>query len=154
MRTKITLCVGMGMLAMWCAVAPASALEVEGGLVVRIGAEALESVSNDWNKPGCLFQCLVTSPEKSSSLRKEIMEAGFYGKVSVAQFDGQHLPYINNLVNLVVAENGFNVPNSELNRVLAPYGVAVVDGKQMTKPYPKEMDEWPQYLHGGVILCG
>jgi hypothetical protein len=32
--------------------------------------------------------------------------------------------------------------------VLAPYGVAMVGDKKVTKPYPKEMDEWPQYLHG------
>jgi len=151
MKPKIAICVSLSI--MLCAAAPVAAVEVEGGLVVCIGAEALQSLAADWKKPGCVFQCLETSQERVASLRKKIQAAGCYGKVSVVRFDGQRLPYINNLVNLVVASSGSRVPNSELQRVLAPYGVAVVDGKKTTKPYPKEMDEWPQYLHGADNNC-
>ncbi len=58
-QVRIALC--MGMLLLRCAAAPAVAVDVEGGLVVCIGADALESVSDDWKKPGCIFQCLETS---------------------------------------------------------------------------------------------
>jgi len=150
---KATVAFFTGMLIILCAVAPAAAVDIEGGLVVCIGAEALESVSNDWEKPGCVFHCLETSKASVSNLRKKIQAAGCYGKVSVAQFDGQRLPYINNLVNLVVVSSGSRVSDSELLRVLAPYGVAIVNGKKITKPYPKEMDEWPQYLHGADNNC-
>ncbi|MHC4628492.1 MAG: outer membrane protein assembly factor BamB family protein, partial [Planctomycetota bacterium] len=94
-----------------------------------------------------------TSKAKISRLREQIMAAGCYGKVSVARFDGEKLPYIDNLVNLLIVGSGFDVPSSEVDRVLAPYGVAVVNGKRIVKPYPKEMDEWPQYLHGADNNC-
>ena len=151
MKAKIAVCTGI--LVVWYAAVSAAAVNVEGGLVVCIGGDALESVSKDWQKPGCVFQCLETSEAKVSSLRKKIQAAGSYGKVSVARFDGQRLPYINNLVNLVVVGSGSRVPDSELLRVLAPYGVAIVNGKKITKAYPKEMDEWPQYLHGADNNC-
>ena len=81
------------------------------------------------------------------------MTAGCQGKVSVARFDGKKLPYINNLVNLLIVRSGFDVPSSEVERVVAPYGVAVINGKKITKPYPEEMDEWPQYLRGADNNC-
>ena len=151
MKARIARCTII--LVMWCAAVPAAAVNVEGGLVVCIGADALESVSNDWKKPGCVFQCLETSAAKVSSLREKIQAAGCYGKVSVTHFDGGRLPYINNLVNLVIVGSGLQVPESELLRVLAPYGTAIVNGKKITKPYPEEMDEWPQYLHGADNNC-
>ncbi len=151
MKAKIALFTGI--LVMWCAVANAGAVNVEGGLVVCIGAKALESVSDDWEKPGCIFQCLETSKAEVSRLRKKIRTAGCYGKVSAAVFDGRHLPYIDNLVNLVVAGSGCRVSDPEMLRVLAPYGTAIVSGRKITKPYPKEMDEWPQYLHGADNNC-
>ena len=138
---------------LWCMAFQAVAVDVDGGLVVCIGEDALESVFNDWKKPGCIFQCLETSKEKVSNLREKIIAAGCHGKVSVAQFNEEKLPYINNLVNLLIMDSGFNVSSSELQRVLAPYGVAVVNGKKMAKPYPEEMDEWPQYLHGADNNC-
>jgi len=151
MKAKIALC--MVLSVTWCAAAPAAPVNVEGGLIVCVGAEALESVSGDWSKPGCVIQCLETSADKVAALRKKVRAAGCYGKVSVAQFDGQHLPYINNLVSMVVVGPGSRVPNSEVQRVLAPYGVAIAGGKKTTKPYPKDMDEWPQYLHGADNNC-
>ncbi|MHC4701107.1 MAG: outer membrane protein assembly factor BamB family protein [Planctomycetota bacterium] len=138
---------------LWFVAVQAIAMDVDGGLVVCVGADALESVSNDWTKPGRVFQCLETSKSKVYGLRESIMAAGCHGKVSVARFDGKKLPYINNLVNLLIMGSGFNVPSPELERVLAPYGVAVVNGKRMVKPYPAEMDEWPQYLHGADNNC-
>jgi len=133
---------------------PAGAADVEGGLVVCIGADALDSVSADWARPGCLFHCLETSDAKVAAVRKRIQAAGCHGKVSAARFDGKTLPYINNLVNLVVVQGPqFKVPQAEILRVLAPYGTAVVNGTRTVKPYPKAMDEWPQYLHGSDNNC-
>lgn len=140
-------------LTLGCATTQAAPLNAPGGLVVYIGAEALESLSSDWEKPGTVFHCLETSAADVSRLREKIQAAGSYGLVSVSQFDGQHLPYIDNLVNLLVVGSGHEVPDSELQRVLAPYGTLLVNGKTTTKPYPAEMDEWPQYLHGADNNC-
>jgi len=143
-----------GIWVVLCMAVPAGAVEVEGGLVVCIGADALESVSADWKRPGCVFQCLETSEAKVAALRQKILAAGCHGKVSAVRFDGKHLPYIDNLVNLMLVKGSpFQVPRREILRVLAPFGTAIVDGKKTVKPYPENMDEWPQYLHGSDNNC-
>jgi outer membrane protein assembly factor BamB len=128
---------------------PAGAVEVEGGLVVCIGADSLESVSGEWKRPGCVFQCLETSEAEVAGLRKKILAAGCPGKVSAVRFDGERLPYVDNLVNLVVVNGSpFQVPRREIMRVLAPDGVALIGGKKTVKPRPETMDEWQQHYHG------
>ncbi|MFC1498115.1 PQQ-binding-like beta-propeller repeat protein [Verrucomicrobiota bacterium] len=182
----VKIAVNMVILAVCTMASTATAIDVEGALVACIGAEALESVSGDWKKQGCVFHCLVTSEEEAVKLRKDIRDAGCYGKVSVALFDGKNLPYINNLVNLIVMNSAFparsathsvaggRVPKSEIERVLAPRGVAVIKEEgnkdlvssisypvsrigngfvKFTKPVPSNIDEWPQYLHGADNNC-
>ena len=76
---------------------------------------------------------------------------GLYGKVSVELWHGKCLPYVDNMVNLVVAEDLGGVEMPEVMRVLAPQGVACVkDGswKKTVKPRPQDIDEWTHYLHG------
>ena len=70
------------------------------------------------------------SDDEVSRIREEIQAAGCYGKISVTRFDGERLPYINNLVNLVIAGSDSEVPDSEVKRVLAPYGAAMVRVKE------------------------
>jgi outer membrane protein assembly factor BamB len=76
---------------------------------------------------------------------------GLYGQVSVDRWDGKHLPYVDNLVNLVVADELDAAAMSEVMRVLCPEGVALIgsDGRwtRTVKPRPEEMDEWTHYLH-------
>jgi outer membrane protein assembly factor BamB len=157
-----------------CAIA-SSAVSAEragrsDGLIVCIGEKALDGVSSDWNKPGRIFHCLETSDAKVDALRAKITAAGCYGKVSAAKFDGRCLPYVNNLVSrIIVTDESCVVPSEEIRRVLAPYAIAVAPRgsaclpqpakdignglEAFTKPYPKEMDEWPQRLHGADNNC-
>ncbi|GAG27333.1 unnamed protein product, partial [marine sediment metagenome] len=77
--------------------------------------------------------------------------------VSVEQWSGKHLPYTDNLVNLLVSENFPKVTMAEVLRVLAPNGVAYIketqpgkavpQWKKTVKPRPKEIDEWTHFLH-------
>jgi len=68
--------------------------------------------------------------------------------VSARTFDGRNLPYRDNMVNLiVVSDAACRVPNEEIMRVLAPKGVAYIDGKTQVKPRPPEIDEWTHYHH-------
>jgi len=83
-----------------------------------------------------------------TAARKHIQSVGLYGKVSVASWTGRRLPYVDNLVNLVVADDLGKLPMHEVMRVLAPEGVALIGGKRTVKPRPKEMDEWQQHHHG------
>jgi outer membrane protein assembly factor BamB len=61
------------------------------------------------------------------------------------------LPYVDNLVNLIVAEDLADGLMDEAMRVLAPNGVAFIkeDGtwKKTIKPRPEEIDEWTHFLH-------
>jgi len=66
----------------------------------------------------------------------------------LGEWSGERLPYVDNLVNLIVADKLGDVPMDEVLRVLAPGGVALIGGKKTVKPWPKEMDEWTHYLHG------
>jgi len=143
----------LGVLTACCALAQAATVQIERGLIVCIGGDALESLADHWKKPGCVFHCLETSDANVSALRKKLRAAGCHGKVSVARFDGEHLPYIDNLASTIMAGGESRVARDELMRALAPYGTAIVEGEKTTKPYPKNMDEWPQYLHGADNNC-
>jgi len=74
------------------------------------------------------------------------------GPVSLDRLSGNYLPYVDNLVRLVVAEDLAGVSMEEVMRVLSPGGTACVksgDAWQKTvKPWPAEIDQWTHYLHG------
>ena len=63
-----------------------------------------------------------------------IESQGLYGRVSIQQLRGTRLPYIDNLVNLIVVEQDEGISHEELLRVLCPGGMAYVqrDGKWLT----------------------
>ena len=83
--------------------------------------------------------------------REHLKELGIYGPASVERFDGERLPYADNLVNLVVMENLGRLTVSEAMRVLAPGGVlyAKQDGRwrKTVKSRPGDIDEWTHFLH-------
>ncbi|HID23835.1 MAG TPA: hypothetical protein EYP14_15755, partial [Planctomycetaceae bacterium] len=72
-----------------------------------------------------------------------------YGPVSVEQFDGSRLPYVDNLIDLVVVSDPGRVPVTEILRVLEPDGKAyfVANGEVVTKPRPQTIDDWSHFLH-------
>jgi outer membrane protein assembly factor BamB len=99
-----------------------------------------------------LVHGLDVNPENVQKAREYIRSVGLYGKVSIDHWKGRSLPYIDNLVNLVVLEAPGDVPRAEVMRILAPKGVAYIkrDGKwsRIIKLWPKDIDEWTHYLHG------
>ncbi len=126
---------------------------VQGGLLVHLGCgdgrltAALQAGGN------YLVHGLETDADNVRLARETIHSLGRYGRLSVDHFDGKHLPYIDNLVNLVVVEDLGDVSQAELLRVLAPEGVAYVrqdggDWAKTVKPRPAEIDEWTHWLHG------
>jgi len=125
---------------------------IRGGLIVHLGCgdgkRTVEFYAND----RYLVHGLDTDPGDVSRARQQIAAIRLYGKVSVDTFDGIHLPYIDNLVNLLVAEDLGNVSMDEVMRVLCPGGVACIrhEGKwsRTVKAWPSEIDEWTHYMHG------
>ncbi|MCD6304377.1 MAG: PQQ-binding-like beta-propeller repeat protein, partial [Planctomycetes bacterium] len=92
-----------------------------------------------------------TDPAAVRRARRYILASGIYGPVSVDGFDGRHLPYAENLANLVVSEDFGGVTTAEAMRVLAPGGVLYVrrGGRwvETVKPRPADTDEWTHFLH-------
>ena len=124
---------------------------VKGGLVVHIGCLDGKLTAALRANDSYVVHGLDTDAEKIRQARKHIRLLGQSGPVSVDTFDGKHLPYIDNLVNVVVAEDLGEVSMKEVLRVLAPLGVVYVKQswrwKAIRKPWPKEIDEWTHHLH-------
>jgi len=128
-----------------------AATDVKGGLVVHLGCDDGKLTAALRASDSYLVHGLDTDTGKIARARDHIRGQGLYGPVSVDTFDGKSLPYIDGLVNLVVAEDLSAIPMAEVMRVLAPEGVAYVKKggawARTVKPRPKEIDEWTHYLH-------
>lgn len=106
----------------------------------------------------------ATVPEVRNSIAKVRQD----GRVTVHSFDGQHLPYIENFVNLMVIGSESELLSQEIVRALAPRGRAIIrmeSNEQILaelpherlrnlpgfvryqKPLPKGMDDWSHYLY-------
>jgi len=123
----------------------------KGGLVVQLGCGDGKLTTALRAGDSFIVQGLDTDPTNVEKARAHIQSLGLGGKVSAEVFDGRQLPYVDNLVNLVVAEDLGGVAMSEVLRVLCPGGVAYVNQNgtwsKKVKPWPEEIDDWTHYLH-------
>ena len=124
---------------------------VKGGIVVHLGMgdgqlTAALRANNRYQVQG-----LDPDAAKVTAARNAIAATGSYGPVSVNHLDGPLLPYVDNTVNLLVAEQLGGVPMAEVMRVLVPNGVAMVrqggDWKKSVKPKDGRLDEWTHYFY-------
>jgi len=125
--------------------------DVQGGLIVHLGCGDGKLTAALRTKDCYLVHGLDTDAEKVRQARETIESLGVYGNVSADRFCGKRLPYVGNLVNLLVAQDLGDITMDEVMRVLCPNGVAYIrDGdawKKTVKPRPKEIDEWTHYLY-------
>jgi outer membrane protein assembly factor BamB len=152
---------------------PAEAIEaagVRGGLVVFIGGSA-KPAAKLGAMGSYLMHVIDTDRTRVGKARELIRAEGLYGKLSADVFDGARLPYVDNLVNLVVDQRpeaagpGAEAFAREVSRVLAPRGVYLApkafpfrtpdfrsestrDWVVYRKPVPDSIDEWTHFLHG------
>jgi len=128
-----------------------NATRVQGGFVVHLGCGDGELTAALKKNDSFQVHGLDSSQAEIAKARKSLLAQGLYGDVAVDQLIGTELPYVDNMVNLLVISKTFGVPNPELIRVLAPRGVLYyADDKEWityTKPVPPEIDEWTHYLH-------
>jgi len=124
---------------------------VQGGLVVHLGCGDGKLTAALGAGEGYLVHGLDADAASVGRAREHVQSLGRYGKVSVDLCDGNRLPYVANLANLVVATAPGDVPMSEILRVLCPEGVAYVKKgdawAKTVKPRPEDIDEWTHYLH-------
>jgi len=121
---------------------------LQGGVVVHLGCGDGRMTVALRASDAFVVQGLARDEGAVRKARAHIREHGLYGPVSVVPFGGGRLPYVGNLVTLVVADDLGGVPMTDVMRVLAPGGVAMIGGKKTVKPRPDTMDDWPQYLRG------
>jgi outer membrane protein assembly factor BamB/ubiquinone/menaquinone biosynthesis C-methylase UbiE len=126
---------------------------VQGGLVVHVGCGAGELTAEMCVNESYIIEGLDTDGRSIESARRHAQSLKRLGRLSFATFDGQRLPYPDNLVNLLVISNEFDVAKKEMQRVLAPGGVmtSVAASSFLSapfkKPWPDEIDEWTHFLH-------
>jgi len=125
---------------------------VRGGLIVHLGCgDGLLTAALGANER-FLVHGFDADADSVEQVRRHVQARGLSAKVSFVRLNGNRLPYAENMVNLLVAENPSLVVPGEAMRVLVPGGVlyAKRNGQwaKTTKPRPKEMDEWTHWLHG------
>lgn len=124
---------------------------VKGGLVVHIGCGDGKLTAALCANDSYLVHGLDADVKNVEKAREYISSLGIYGKVSVGKLSSDRLPYIDNLVNLIVAEDLDNISMNEIMRVLSPLGVTYIrTGNKWTKivkPWPEDIDEWTHFLH-------
>jgi outer membrane protein assembly factor BamB len=123
----------------------------QGGLIVHLGCGDGQLTGELAAHENRLVHGLDTDATNIASARAHLQDAGLYGRVAVDTFDGRHLPYADNSVNLIVAKQLGQVSQDEAIRALAPQGVLCEkkngEWKTTVKPRPNNIDEWTHYAH-------
>jgi len=138
---------------------------VQGGLVVHVDCGNGALIAALGGEDTFTVQGLAANPGQLAKAREAIRATGRYGRVSARIWSGGALPYVDNLVNLLIVDDAnTKLPKGEVARVLAPRGIALLaegvpaEGLQeqpgggrlikYTKPVPAGIDDWPHYLYG------
>jgi len=141
---------------------------VKGGLIVHLGCGDGRLTAALRANQSYLVHGLDTEPKNVDRARADLQSRHVYGNVSVDRFDGRNLPFVDQCVNLLVAEDLGQVAVNEVMRVLSPGGVALIGGtgdqgsgvgsdgltigkrtwRRLVKPWPEDIDQWTHYLHG------
>ncbi len=119
-----------------------------GGLVVHLGSGDGKLTVALGKSGSYVVQGLDADAGNVSKARSYAEGIGLYGKIC---FDrpGNTLPYIDNLVNLLIVENPGTIRREEMMRVLAPGGrlYYLSSGQIETKPPMKGIDDWTHFMH-------
>ena len=120
---------------------------IHGGLIVHAGCRDATLAVSLAKAPNILVQGLVRDLDGLEEVRSQIRDAGLYGRVSAMLWEGAFLPYADGMVNLLLVLDGrVELEAKEIDRVLAPLGVAWTerDGvlTSYRKPWPADVDQW------------
>ncbi|MFT4546131.1 MAG: outer membrane protein assembly factor BamB [Verrucomicrobiales bacterium] len=126
---------------------------IRGGLVLHLGCGEGALTSSLGGSERYQVHALAASVDDLRATRARLVEGGVYGQVTADLLEGSYLPFVDNLVNLIVVENLNGLPMEEVIRVLCPDGVAMVKGgdgawQKTIKTRTDSIDEWTHYFHG------
>ena len=119
-----------------------------GGLVVHLGSGDGKLTAALGKSGSYVVQGLDSDDGNVRKARRYVEELGLYGKTCFDRF-GDKLPYIDNLVNLLIVENPGNITSEEMMRVLTPEGrlYDLTSGKIEIKPAMSGIDDWTHFMH-------
>jgi len=137
---------------------------VNRGLVVHVGpAESAVALGRSTK---ALVHGVAEDAAAVRRARADVHRSGLAGRVTLSAFDGRHLPFIDQVANLVVVTTG-NGLGTEVARVLAPRGIAVLRSPLTECPQtlgsvdcplpgwvayrrtvPADIDDWSHFMHG------
>ena len=124
---------------------------VSAGFFVHLGAGDGKLTAALRQADNVQVHGLIRDADSVDEVRTLVRSAGDYGDIAFDSFSGSELPYVDNLVNLLVTENLGDVPLEEVLRVLVPDGVAMIKQsgawEKIVKPRPENIDDWSHYLH-------
>ncbi|MCO8122924.1 PQQ-binding-like beta-propeller repeat protein [Stieleria sp. TO1_6] len=124
---------------------------VSAGLVVHLNAGDGVLTAALRGSDATQVHGLVADASTLPAIRQRVRSSGNYGDVSFDGFTGDQLPYVDNMVNLLVVQSAGAVSRDEMLRVLVPNGVAMIHENdqwtKLVKPRPDNIDEWSHYLH-------
>lgn len=147
---------------------------IRGGVIVHLGCGDGKRTAALCTGDAFLVHGLDTDADAVAQARAHIDARGIYGRVSAEHYDGRNLPHGDNIVNCMVVDDVADVGAAEIERVLAPGGVALVAaGRELSgssglkktgdaggrmvyvKPRPAAIDEWTHYLYDatGNMVC-
>jgi len=125
---------------------------VHGGVIAHLGCGDGRLTAALHVNDAFLVQGLDANPENVRSAREMLRKRGLAGPVTVDRLSGARLPWVDNMVNLLVVTDPGPVPDKEMLRVLTPEGTAYIrqggNWRKIVKPRPRDIDEWTHYLHG------
>lgn len=155
--------------------------EVPGGIVVALPGADGEAAARLSRTGSYVIEVLTPDPAVTAAIREVLRTRGVYGLATAKTLAMPgHLPYAENLVNVVEIGTRSEVPLGEVMRVLVPHGVVTVapraelsrssleiagfeavsvaeDGMLLArKPWPAAMDGWshPRHAADGNAVSG
>jgi outer membrane protein assembly factor BamB len=127
-------------------------LSDRGGLIVQLGGGDILETAGLSAGGKFLVHRLDRDARRVVDARRLLQSQGLYNQVSVESWSSDTLPYVDNLVTAVVADDLMGIPQEEILRVLSPNGLLFLRQpsgyKTIRKPRPEEMDEWTHQWHG------
>jgi len=125
---------------------------IKGGFIACLGVKDGKFTSELYSSDSYRVHGLASDQKSVDNARQYIRNHGKYGNVTVEEWNKENLPYIDNLVNLLIVRESYDVPMKEFMRVLAPNGVLFMqEGDKWIKKkkeWPDNIDEWSHHFHG------
>ena len=128
-----------------------AATGVQGGFIVHLGAGDAQLTAALHRSDSYQVQGLERDASKVQADREWLLSEKLHGVVTVDVWRPGPLPYVDNLVNLLVAESLEGVSREDVLRVLTPNGIAYFkengQWQKLVKPRPKDIDDWTHYYY-------